>query len=770
MLLEILDSSNYFFNPYALPSLFIAAASLFLTLRLLATERFSMVALTLTLETIAIAIWLASNFFCYSSTKESLSLWWARASYLGIPFIPSGAYHFAMSVLKIDKKNKKIVWTAWTISALFAVAAVTTDRIIAGVIHYPWGNSPKMAPLNIVLIVYMLTIHSMSLRHLWIGRKEAVPNSIQSKRIKSFLTALGIGSFGLLDYLAGMGVPVYPFGFLWIFIALWILNRTVTKYRLVDITPRFAAQSIIDTMNDALLVLDAEGVIRLVNRATTRVLGYPESRLVGRHVSTIFDGSFALDRYARADPHGSIQNLELPYDHPDGTGRVISLSASLMKDKNESPLAHVYIARDITAVRHAETEIIRARDELEQRVEERSAELRRANEQMLQEMRERKKMEEELLKAQRLESLGVLAGGIAHDFNNILTGVLGYISLVRKQLEPDGKLNSHLEQAEKASLRAKALTKQLLTFSRGGSPIKRTIHLEQVLRDSVDFALRGANVVAELRLANDLWPVEADAGQLGQVFNNLIINACQAMPSGGTLQISADNVTADREIAALVPRGRYARIEVKDHGIGIPEDHRERIFDPYFTTKQAGSGLGLAVTYSIIRNHGGCISVDSKPGTGATFTIYLPAASDKTVIGEPIPALSLARGTGRVLVMDDEEIVRNVACDIIKSIGYEVEAVKDGTEAIDAYRKAKECGRAFDAVIMDLTIPGGLGGKETIAKLQAIDPEIKAIVSSGYSDDPILANHAAYGFKAIIAKPYTIDNLGHILQKVIASS
>lgn len=884
MSFHIFDSSHYFFNLYAVPSLLMALATLILSIRLLIVERFSLVVLTLALDGIVITIWLASNFFVYSATEETVSIWWAKASYLGIPFIPAATYHFAVAVLRIGKRYNKILWAAWILSALFSVASLTTDLVVGGVILYPWGYSPKIAPLNIVLILYILALYGLSLRHLWIGQKEAALDSVQSKRIKAFLTAFGIGSLGLVDYLPGAGIPVYPFGFLGIFVALWILDKTVRKYRLVDITPHFAAQSIIDTMNDALVVLDAEGVIRLVNNATTAVLGHPESRLVGRHVSTIFGSSSAPDLLANLAGRGSIQNLELFYDHPGGNKRIVSLSASLMKGENESTLAHVYIARDITTIKETEAEIIRARDELELRVEERSVDLRKINEQMMQEMSERKKveeelsrifnlvpdmiavvssagyfkklnpawektlgftieemlskpvvdfihpddvaptikevkgqikgkssinfvnryrckdgtykwlewsasashdrtllfgaardiserkkMQEELLKTQKLESLGVLAGGIAHDFNNILTAILGNISLVRIQLEQGSKLYKQLEEAEKASVHAKDLTQQLLTFSKGGAPIKRTISLDQVIRNAIGFALRGANVRSECRLAEGLWPVEADEGQLGQVFNNLVINSCQAMPGGGTVQISAENITVDQESTMVIPGGKYVRITVKDRGIGIQEEHLKRVFDPYFTTKQRGSGLGLAVTYSIIRNHDGCISVDSKPGAGATFTIHLPAA-DTPALKEKVAAVQYVEGTGRVLLMDDEDIVRDVASALIKYIGYDVQAVKDGAEAIAAYKKAKDSSRPFDAVIMDLTIPGGMGGKEAIEKLREIDPGIKAIVSSGYSNDPIMANHRDYGFKEVIAKPYTIVNLGNVLQKAIAGS
>ena len=381
---------------------------------------------------------------------------------------------------------------------------------------------------------------------------------------------------------------------------------------------------------------------------------------------------------------------------------------------------------------------------------------------------EQKKLEGELRRAQKLESLGILAGGIAHDFNNILTAILGNISLADSFADSDSKDNMHkaLKEAEKASLRAKGLSQQLLTFASGGLPVKKVISVGGFIKEAAGFALKGSNVVCEYSISNDLAPVEVDEGQIGQVIQNLIINACQAMPEGGVINVHAENINIDSEKALPLKPGRYVKISIKDQGVGIPQKHISKIFDPYFTTKQTGSGLGLATTYSIIRNHGGYITVNSKVGEGTTFCVYLPA-TDKKVDVEMDTGKGSFLGQGRILIMDDEEIIRNFACDALRHFGYEVDSAISGDEAINLYKRAGELGQPFNAVILDLTVPGGMGGKETVKELLKIDPGANVIVSSGYSNDPIMAEYNKHGFKGIVAKPYKPKELSEVVSKVI---
>ncbi len=386
---------------------------------------------------------------------------------------------------------------------------------------------------------------------------------------------------------------------------------------------------------------------------------------------------------------------------------------------------------------------------------------------VIRDISERRRMEQELQRAQKLESIGLLAGGIAHDFNNILTAILGNITLARMFLPPEEKAAERLAVAEQASMRARGLSHQLLTFARGGAPITETTAVPYLVREAVGLAVRGSNVRDEYEFPSGLRLVEADPGQLNQAISNLALNAVQAMPEGGILAVAAANVTLPGDNSLGLPPGNYVRIDVRDQGVGIPGEIQERIFDPYFTTKEGGSGLGLAISFSIVKRHGGTISVDSVPGKGSTFSIYLPA-SKSTQYAPPagLPEEAVT-GTGRILVMDDEEAVSGVAADMLEMLGYRVTTVRDGAEAVAAYRQALAAGDPFDAVITDLTIPAGMGGKETVRRLLEIDPDAKVIVSSGYGNDPVMSDYARYGFKGIMPKPYRLADLSRVLLEVL---
>jgi nitrogen-specific signal transduction histidine kinase/CheY-like chemotaxis protein len=377
-------------------------------------------------------------------------------------------------------------------------------------------------------------------------------------------------------------------------------------------------------------------------------------------------------------------------------------------------------------------------------------------------------MEDKLLKVRKLESVGVLAGGIAHDFNNILVAILGNISLAVELLDPEEKSRSLLLDAEKASLRAKDLTRQLLTFAKGGEPVKETASVAEIITDSANFSVHGSKVVCRYEIPDDLWHADIDRGQMSQVIQNLALNARQAMPEGGVIDIRCENLSADNLKSVPLPRREYVKISITDSGVGVPEENLERLFDPFFSTKKDGSGLGLSVTHSIVEQHGGHISVTSRLGVGTSFQIYLPAESSRrsTESGESAPPLNI-QGKGRILVMDDEEIVRDVAREMLTHLGYEVIAVGDGEAALEAFRRSKEEGRPLDLVIMDLTIPGGMGGKEAVQQLLALDPDAKVIVSSGYSNDPIMANFRKYGFREAVLKPYRIEEMGAMVQKAL---
>ena len=487
------------------------------------------------------------------------------------------------------------------------------------------------------------------------------------------------------------------------------------------------------SIGDGVITTDTHGRIVMLNTVAERLTGWTQKEAEGRPLAEVFHlvdektgkryhnpVAGGIDLAGTSDLTNSIVLVS-----KDSSERIIAKSSAPIHDMDGNVMGAVVVFRDIT---------------------------------------DKKKLETEILRASKLESLGVLAGGIAHDFNNILTAIIGNITLAKMSGDID-EIYRRLSEVEKATLRARALTQQLLTFSKGGAPIKKTSSIAELLRDSTNFILRGTNVRCEFSIPDDLLPVEIDEGQMNQVINNLIINACQAMPEGGTIRVTAENMDVKEGSSLPLKEGKYVKISIEDQGIGIPEKHISKIFDPYFTTKEGGSGLGLAASYSIIKNHSGHISVESKPGKGTTFYIFLPASGKRIARGRTEERDFVCRG--RILIMEDDNLIRNVIGEMLKRSGYEVDYAVDGREACDLYRKAMKTTKPFDAVIMDLTIPGGMGGKDAIKTLLEIDPGVKAIVSSGYFNDPIMADYKKYGFKGVIAKPYEAKELLSVLQRVI---
>jgi signal transduction histidine kinase/CheY-like chemotaxis protein len=400
--------------------------------------------------------------------------------------------------------------------------------------------------------------------------------------------------------------------------------------------------------------------------------------------------------------------------------------------------------------------------ELELRVQQRTAQLHASAGQLRAEIAQREQIEEELLQARKLESLAMLAGGIAHDFNNFLTIVQGNIELAKAQSDPAGPVRETLEQTTSACRRAASLASQLLTFAKGGAPVRRVVDAAALINEAVQLARAGAPTTITVDLAADLGTVQVDSGQIGQVLHNILLNARQAMPEGGIVEVRAEKITTPLT-------GPCVRIAIRDFGAGIPPADLPRIFDPYFTTKPGGKGLGLATAYSIVAKHNGRISATSKPGEGTEITIELPASSDAAA-PEPSEAPAIFRGAGRVLAMDDEEPLRTLLQKILRQLGYDVETARDGAEAIALYEQSKSAGKRFDVVLLDLTVSGGMGGVETAARLKEIDPSARLIVSSGYSDTLALSDFHRYGFEASLPKPWTIPQVSEVFRNVIAPS
>ena len=384
---------------------------------------------------------------------------------------------------------------------------------------------------------------------------------------------------------------------------------------------------------------------------------------------------------------------------------------------------------------------------------------------------ERKQGEKDRLVLSKLESTGILAGGIAHDFNNLLAVIVLNLELART-LPPGRKLTRHLEAAKETALMARGLTQQLLTFARGGAPVRKVTSLSGVIHESVRPALSGSRVRCEFSLAEDLWPAEVDEGQVGQVIRNMVLNAKEAKPQRGVVSVRAENVVVGSQENPSVPPGEYVRVSIADRGDGISKEVLPKIFDPYFSTKQRGDqkgmGLGLTICHAVVQKHGGAIAVESTVGAGTTFHIYLPASRKLSGEEEASVPKALPRH-GRILVMDDEEGVREPFGLTLQQMGHEVELAKDGETAIEVYERAKGVGRPFDVVILDLTGMGGMGGQEAIRALLRIDPTVKAIVMSGYANDPVVLEHERHGFRGALKKPFNTGELHEIVFRVMGS-
>jgi PAS domain S-box-containing protein len=540
----------------------------------------------------------------------------------------------------------------------------------------------------------------------------------------------------------------------------WVsLNVGLTEFEggtaligtLFDITERKKAQEdlaeekelltvTMASIGDAVISTDTTGRIISINPVALGYTALSFEETIGKHIDDVFtffhekikDAKDGIVRFMIRNKGLKPMSIRCGLKARTGSERSIDLSVSPINNSKGEVIGMVMVFRDMT---------------------------------------ERHKLEAELYKARKIESLGVLAGGIAHDFNNILTGIITNLFMAKLKVKSDQETFQLLAEAEKASFRASKLVRQLLTFSKGGAPVKEVVSVREIIEDAVGFCLSGSNVNSSLHFAPDLQKVEADRGQIDQVLNNLIINADQAMPSGGTVAVSVENVSVGEGHISLVP-GAYVKVTIKDEGVGIPKESLEKIFDPYFSTKPNGNGLGLTIAYSIIKAHKGVITVESEVGKGTVFSFYLPAAKEqvKPRIAEKSIAAVPVMGDGKkILIMDDDTAVRTVLTQLLKNSGYEVECTASGIEAIEAYVRAKNLGTPFSVVVMDLTIPGGMGGKEAVAKILEIDPAAKVIVASGYSNDPIMANYRKYGFSGVIVKPFNIDGFLSVVKNVLTS-
>jgi PAS domain S-box-containing protein len=508
-----------------------------------------------------------------------------------------------------------------------------------------------------------------------------------------------------------------------IYALLWAAGYgiAVLRYRLMELTPSVAVDALLSGIQDLFLLVDGEGRIILANARSTTLLGHAPLELRGRRLGELAVDPAALDSVlgqVRAAP-GPVIAVEIALRTRDGSQVPVLIGGAAVRDREGEEVGLALVAQD-------QRPMI------------------------------------ELLKTHRLDTVGVLAGGIAHDFNNLLTAVAGYVELSLAEAPAGSQPARRLAAATEACQRAIQLTRQLLTFSRGGAPIRRPTSLAAVVRESAAFVSSGSRVRLDVSLPDDLWSADADPDQLSRVVQNLVLNAMQASPDGGTVRVAGVNLPAGTRPAGEAS-GRLddvdrVRLVVSDDGPGIPPELQPRIFDPFFTTRPTGTGLGLAIAESIVQRHGGVIAVESRPGSGAAFRVDLPRA-----LGDPaprrIPTPSARPAFRRVLVMDDEPAVRQVATDMLAALGCDVETCRDGAEAVRCHMEARAAGRPFTAIVLDLTVPGGPGGAWAADELRRVDPDVRLIASSGYAEDALMAGFRGHGFDAVLPKPYSMEQL-----------
>ncbi|TFG18662.1 MAG: PAS domain-containing sensor histidine kinase [Promethearchaeota archaeon] len=506
---------------------------------------------------------------------------------------------------------------------------------------------------------------------------------------------------------------------------------------------------LVDRMEEGFAIGDENDNFTYVNNRFCEILGYNAGDLIGKNIRDIVHSRYhyILDEQMEMRKRGRSEPYELILAHKSGVDIPTLIGpAGLFDEETSDYIGCFAVFTDITELKNMESEKLR--------------------------------LQHDLLNSQRIESLGILAGGIAHDFNNILTSILGNLSLAKVYLEgdPSSDLKDIVIEAENATVKAKSLTQQLLTFAKGGAPIRKTTSsIGELIKTTTNFVKRGKSCKAKFDIAEKLHAVDIDEAQMSQVINNLVLNAIQAMPNGGTVYIRGENTEISGQLPIPIAPGKYLRIEVQDEGVGIPPENLPKIFDPYFTTKLKENhgeevspprGLGLTTAYSIITNHKGIITVESELGVGSKFIIYLPA-SNKKADRKPMTKPIIQNGKGRVLLLDDEPPVRKIAKKMLEKLGYDVILAITGDEAIEMYKKSLNGEANFDLLIMDLTIPGGLGGLEAFKEIIKFNPDVKAVVSSGYSNDPVLAHFSDYGFAGVLVKPYTIEGLSKTLASIL---
>ena len=623
-------------------------------------------------------------------------------------------------------RNERFNAVLWKNAYLLLVFVSGISWGLSSVLVYPAGNDGLIAMLLLMIggLSAATTVSHSSLR--WAPAAWMTP-VLLSLAVRCFIAGseyeytLGVLSIVYLLALIGLSLNNHAM------ITSSIAHRFENLKLLEEVRKSEAGyRNLFSSINDAIYILDENGRLLDVNKGAETMYGCERASLLGKTpdmlvapgLSVLADVAASMKKSLE----GESQLIEFSGIRSDGT--TFPQEVRFVPATYGGNRVVIAVARDIS---------------------------------------ERKRIEAEQMRTQKIEAIGVLAGGIAHDFNNLLQAAFSYLTVAKRKIDQRDKVLLMLEKAEKVLQMSVNLTIQLLTFSKGGKPVKKSIALASVIENATRFALSGSGSDCRFDVSSELWPVDADEGQLSQVIHNIVLNADQAMPGGGIISVLARNRDCgDAPVTRVPGLGRWIEIVIQDTGCGITEEALPRIFEPYFTTKTTGSGLGLATSYAIVKNHGGMIEVSSLVNKGSSFTIWLPA-------GGSIPDSSVhsaqpaAIRKGRILIMDDEEAVRDSLGAMLDTLGQEVEYAADGAAAIDCYRRALSTGSTFDVVLLDATVRGGMGGEEAIRLLKEIDASVVAVVSSGYSDNALVSNYAQHGFRAFLPKPFRLEDLQTVL-------
>ena len=618
---------------------------------------------------------------------------------------------------------------AWLLPTLGIVFLIGIGFLFIG--GYPETTLGVYAQSMPILLTSGLIVWAcwFSSNHWFSSRIFLLLSSTALLAIRSWLPALELGTLFYLVYY--MEVLMFPMMLAALNLSeIENANRKVRALLADRVQSEKDLQFILDYSLDVILVANEAGLLLSWSKKGEEKFGYGREQAIGKiHMDDLFL-SASPNRIGE-----ELTEFHAEMERIDGSSFPVKVRVQTVM--HDSRVYSIYVLQDLSK---------------QQKMIEKQIELDRG-----------------LERAKKLESLGTLAGGIAHDFNNILMGVFGNISIAKEKLGTDHVAREFLDRAETSMTRATHLSGQLLTFAKGGAPITERIQLREVLEECVRFDLSGSNILPVIESSENLWLAEVDKGQVQQIFSNLTINAMQAMPSGGQLYFDIENIELGTVNDFALLAGKYVKVTVRDEGIGIEQKLLDQIFDPYFTTKQAGSGLGLTTTYSIVANHGGHIAVESVAGEGTTFTIYLPASDLAPSLhkGDAEKLQLSVAETVKVLVLDDEEMICDIASQMLGTMGFTVDAVATGEQAVEYYRQSMEKAEPYKLVILDLTIPGGIGGKEVAKQILALDETATVMVSSGYANDPVMANYTDYGLKGVLAKPYTFAELEKELAKTL---